>query len=109
MIKYHFSCLTNGSKFSWLLKFQELLRQEHNMMGTWFREGILETEHHLLRAEVQIAFPYVNKNLSEEDWGKYRVERFDIKQGIVSNEIGRLRNACFVSNTYSPNLDDGIK
>lgn len=110
-MKYPITCITNGSKISWLLKAQESLRQEHNIMGEWFdelRDPITLEKYQTLRAEVQIAFPYVNENLSKEDWDKYQTDRFNIKQSLIDVEMGRLKNACFESSTYSPNLDDDL-
>ena len=68
MIKYPLTCLTNGSKLSWLMRTQELLRKEHNIMGKWYREGIILSRYQKLRAGVQINFPYYAGKLSKEDW-----------------------------------------
>lgn len=108
MIKYPISCLTNGSKHSWLMKAQELLRREHNIMGAWHRDGITLTKYQKLRAQVQIAFPYYAEKLSKDDWGRYQNDRFEKKQNRLSEAIGQMKQNMFASNTYSPNLDDDI-
>ena len=109
MIKYPLTCLTNGSKLSWLMRTQELLRKEHNIMGKWYREGIILSRYQKLRAVVQINFPYYAGKLSKEEWISYTNNRFEKKSRLIVEAIGAYKNACFLSTTYSPNLDDDIK
>ena len=108
MIKYPITCLTNGSKLSWLMRAQELLRREHNIMGRWHRQGITLAKYQNLRAAVQISFPYYAETLNILDWQRYQEERFDKKQNRLSDAIGSMKNNCFQSILYSPNLDDDI-
>jgi hypothetical protein len=108
MIKYPITCVTNGSKNSWLMKAQELLRLEHNHMGAWHNTGITETRYQKLRAQVQIDFPYHAGKLSKVDWERYKSDRFDRKQKKINEAIGQMKQNMFNSTTYSPNLDDDI-
>lgn len=108
MINYPLTCITNGAKYAWLMRAQELLRREHNIMGGWFREGITLTKYQKLRAAVQIAFPYATGKLSSEDWKRYQETRFEKKLDMLMVEVGAKRKLCFESTTHSPNLDDDI-
>lgn len=108
MVKYPITCITNGSKHSWLMKAQELLRREHNHMGAWHRDGITETRYQKLRAQVQIDFPYYVGKLTKLDWDRYLSDRFERKQNKISEAIGQMKANMFASTTYSPNLDDDI-
>ncbi len=108
MINYPITCTTNGDKHAFLMRAQELLRREHNIMGRWFREGITLTKYQALREAVKVAFPYSSGTLSKQDWEKYQKNRFEKKQARISIAIGQMKSNMFASNAYSPNLDDDI-
>jgi hypothetical protein len=108
MINYPGTCTTSGDKMAWILKAQDLLRREHNIMGRWYKEGITLTKYQNLKEAVRASFPYAVGNLSNSNWRRYLKNRFQRKQDLISHEIGRLRNLSFSDNAYSPNLDEDL-
>ncbi len=107
-IKFPITCITNGSKLSWLNRAQELLRREHNIIGRWHRQGITLAKYQNLRAAVQIAFPYYNDKLTKDDWNRYLNIRFLKKQNRIADAMGQYKQQSFDSTLYSPNLDDDV-
>lgn len=107
-IRFPLVCITNGSKLSWLMRAQELLRIENNIVGKWYREGITLGEYQKLRASVQQRWSYSEGNLLENDWLRYKEDRFDVISGVISGKICELKNTCRLSTTYQPNLDSDI-
>jgi hypothetical protein len=108
MIKYPFLATTNAAKYAFIKRGIELLRREHNIIGKWFREGLKEVEYQKLRARVQQFFPYHDGTLSQENWDKYRKDRFDVKMKLILEAEGVLKNSLYNSTRFSCNLDDDI-
>ena len=109
MIKFPLTATTNAAKYAFIKRASELLRREHNIMGEWFREGLTLTQYQKLRALVQQFFSYHEGTLSEENWDKYRKDRFDVKMKLLLESEGILKNALYSSARFSCNLDDDIK
>jgi hypothetical protein len=109
VIKFPLLAITNAAKYAFIKRATELLRREHNIIGKWFREGLEEIEYQKLRAKVQQVFPYHTERLSQENWAKYRKDRFDVKMKLLLEVEGILKNALYNSTRFNCNLDDDIK
>lgn len=102
------TCTTYAAKSAFIERANELLRQEHNIMGAWHREGVPLETYQLLRADVQIKWPYSEKNLSLEEWQRYKEIRHRKLESILAEELGVIKNSMRESTRFSPNLDEII-
>lgn len=111
MIKYPLLCVTDAAKNGFVKKALKLLYREHNTMGVWFHPDkpvITLARYQKLRAQVQLRWPYTGEKLSKVEWGKYLIERFDVKHIKLLDEKGLLEGKLENSTRFSPNLDSDV-
>jgi len=75
MFSFPANCITPADRTEYTYRYQELLRLLHNVMGTWYREGISETTWSKLPVRIQERYPYKVK-LTKEEWADFQLNIF---------------------------------
>ena len=83
-LKYPVSITDYIEKMEFILIAQEKLRVEHNDMGKKFRDG----------------------DITEQEWEDYRVNVFDKRNMLLSNDYRKVKNLMRKSVRYTVDLND---
>jgi len=89
MLTFPVNCDTPRRRTEYCYRAEELLRLLHNVIGTWYREGITETKWDKLPEKIKNRYPY-KPQLSADEWVEFKYNVFNpisarISKGITSN------------------------
>lgn len=110
MINYPGTLLTNRAKMAYVLRAYGKIREEHNIMGKWYRPEepkITLEEYNKLRLEVRLALPHATtEKPTKEEYEFYIKNRFNPVHDRIINEVARMKGICYESTTYDPDMDN---
>ncbi len=106
-MKYPKGMATDAERLAFCCAAQERLRLAHNVVGTWFREGAIDS-----RAMDSLPESWRNSlaadregKLSEASWKEFKDETYDAAEKDVIEELHRMRDAV-IRDAALINLDD---
>ncbi len=90
MITFPVDCVTPAERIEYATRAEELLRQIHNRVGKWFKEGITQAEWDKLPLRVKNRLPY-KPQLTKAEWDGFVSILFlpasqNISEGIVTQK-----------------------
>lgn len=105
MLEFPPDCDTPAKRTEYCYRAQELLRELHNTMGRWYREGLTEEQWSEFPQKIKNRYPY-KPQLSQDEWDEFLENVFEpishrIAQGILNN-----RELLFQSQTWTINVED---
>jgi hypothetical protein len=95
---YPVDCITPVQRTEYVYRCQELLRLVHNVMGTWYRDGITQNVWNKLPTKIQNRYPYAPK-LTSTQWKGFK-DLFENIMGRVATEICAQRELLKSSTTW---------
>ena len=87
---------TNAEKLAFCYAAQEKLRLAHNVVGTWYRTGVVDSkELATLPTAWQKSLSTASKDgaLSETAWKEFKDGAYDIAEKDVIGELGAMKEA----------------
>ena len=87
---------TNAEKLAFCYAAQERLRQAHNVVGAWYREGIVDSKAlATLPTAWQKSLSTASKDgaLSETAWKEFKANAYDTAEKDVIGELGAMKEA----------------
>jgi len=105
MTTFPVDCVTPAQKTEYAYRCQELLRQLHNVMGTWYREGIPLELWDRLPTRVKVRYPY-RRQLPQEQWKDFLATVFDPMSNKIADVICAQRGLLKASTTWAINIED---
>jgi len=105
MLTFPVNCDTPRKRTEYCYRAEELLRLLHNVIGTWYREGITETKWNKLPQKIKNRYPYKSQ-LSENEWADFRYNIFNPISTKISNGITSNRQLLKASTEWSINVED---
>lgn len=107
MFSFPVNCTTPADRTEYAYRAQELLRLLHNVMGTWFREGISKAKWDKLPVRLQKRFPYKDR-LSPNEWNGFLVNIFDPASGRIIAAILEARGSLKQSTRWEIDTEELI-
>ena len=105
MLEFPPDCDTPAKRTEYCYRAQELLRQLHNGMGQWYREGLTFAQWEKLPQRIKDRYPYKTK-LSQAEWDEFTSNVFEpINTRIVERLLGN-RELLFQSKTWEIHVED---
>ncbi len=125
-LKYDENYETPEQQTAFAYRAQQVLQDNHNIIGKWKREGITQAEYDTLPTSWKALFKYTDKLLSKEDWDKFKTDIFKplqaaVMQGVLENreslpqytnklsfekDWGEFKESLKNSTTYNIDLDN---
>ena len=87
---------TNAEKLAFCYAAQERLRQAHNVVGAWYREGIVDSKAlATLPTAWQKSLSTASKDgvLSETAWKEFKANAYDVAEKDIIGELGLMKEA----------------
>ena len=87
---------TNAEKLAFCYAAQERLRQAHNVVGTWYRTGAVDSkELATLPTTWQASLSLASKDgaLSETAWKEFKDGAYDTAEKDIIGELGAMKEA----------------
>ena len=87
---------TNAEKLAFCYAAQERLRQAHNVVGAWYREGIVDSKAlATLPTAWQKSLSTASKDgvLSETAWKEFKANAYDVAEKDIIGELGAMKEA----------------
>ena len=107
MITFPVDCVTPAQKTEYAYRCQELLRELHNVMGTWYREGISRQLWDRLPTRIQVRYPY-QRRLSQDQWKDFLATVFEPVSNKIADVICAQRGLLKASTTWVTAIEDLI-
>jgi hypothetical protein len=95
-VNYPDTVKTNSEKLAFCYAAQEKLRQMHNVVGAWYREGEIATKNYdSLPTTWQKSLSTASKDgaLSETAWKEFKDGAYDTAEKDVIGELGAMKEA----------------
>jgi len=95
-VNYPDTVKTNSEKLAYCFAAQERLRQAHNVVGAWYREGIVDSKAlATLPTAWQKSLSTASKDgaLSETAWREFKDTTYDIAEKDIIGELGAMKEA----------------
>lgn len=87
---------TNADRLAFCYAAQERLRLAHNVVGAWYREGIVDSKAlATLPTAWQKSLSTASKDgvLSETAWKEFKANAYDVAEKDVIGELGAMKEA----------------
>ena len=99
---------TNSDKLAFCYAAQERLRQAHNVVGAWYREGEVATkDYDSLPTTWQKSLSTASKDgaLSETAWKEFKANEYDSAEKDIIGELGAMKEAVMKDATLIASVD----
>ena len=97
-----------ADKLAFCFAAQEKLRQAHNVVGTWYRTGVVDSkELATLPTAWQKSLSTASKDgaLSETAWKEFKANAYDTAEKDIIGELGAMKEAVMKDATLIASVD----
>lgn len=102
------NCTTAADRLAWCYRALEKLRKGHNLMGTWFREGITTVQWDKFPDKIKNRYPY-KAQLTAAEWKDFDAVIFRPLFKAIDIALQSARTITLNDNaTWSPDLDGDV-